>query len=140
MASTSRQPFTSRSSQSLHPAHSPARVLKPAQAHKRARSPDSSAHNLGSFIKKHKPTASNANSAVQTFKKDRTSEYVKRKEQQRNDREQQRLEFKEKYRRAFPGWTFYLDSESIDAPQLESFRSRILQLEGVSGQFNLTRN
>ncbi|EKM80859.1 hypothetical protein AGABI1DRAFT_56009, partial [Agaricus bisporus var. burnettii JB137-S8] len=47
----------------------------------------------------------------------------------RLEREQQRLEFKEKYCRAFPGWIFYLDSDTIDRPhQLESFRSRIQQL------------
>jgi hypothetical protein len=51
----------------------------------------------------------------------------------RLEREQQRLEFKEKYSRAFPVWTFYLDGDTIDSPgQLESFRSRILQLGAVS--------
>lgn len=53
----------------------------------------------------------------------------------RLEREQQRLEFREKYCRAFPAWTFYLDGDTIDSPQqLDSFRSRIQQLGAVSPQ------
>lgn len=61
----------------------------------------------------------------------RDPETHKSRERLKTDREQQRLEFKEKYRRAFPSWTFYLDTSSINDQRLELFQSRILKLGGV---------
>lgn len=126
MTSVNRRPLATRPQQSLVPTQSPLRHLKPVQLPKRPRSPDSAAHNLGSLIKRHKPT-------LNVPRKERDPELSRLKEQQRAEREQQRQEFKEKYCRAFPGWTFYLDGDSMDSGhQLESFRSRIQQLGAVS--------
>lgn len=133
MTSVSRRPLAARPPQSLAPAPSPARHLKSAQLPKRPRSPDSAAHNLGSLIKRHKPTLTSTSTQANPIKKERKPEHAKLKEQQRAEREQQRLEFKEKYCRAFPNWTFHLDTESMESEhQLESFQSRIQQLGAVS--------
>lgn len=56
------------------------------------------------------------------------------KEKKNFDKEQQAIEFKEKYRRAFPGWIFYLDTESL-GDDVESFASRIQLLKAVRVYF-----
>lgn len=129
MTSVNRRPLTTRPSQSLAAVLSPVCHLK-SQLPKRPRSPDSAAHNLGSLIKRHKPTTT---TALQNLtKKDRKPEQPKQKDLQRAEREQQRLEFKEKYCRAFPNWIFHFDSESLESEQqLESFQLRIRQLGAV---------
>ncbi|KAF5351825.1 hypothetical protein D9756_007378 [Leucocoprinus leucothites] len=135
MSNLSRHPLTTRTSQSLLPIPSPARSLKPTQQPKRARSPDSAAHNLGSLIKRHKPITLNANPPTKTIKKERNHDAPKLREQQKAEREQQRIEFREKYRRAFPSWTFYLDTLSLNDKRLESFQLRIERLGGKIDPF-----
>lgn len=58
------------------------------------------------------------------------------KERRHAEREQQRAEFKEKYTRAFPTFTFYFDVEHIDPTHgnLLDFEARIRHLGGVSDQ------
>ncbi|KAF9451256.1 hypothetical protein P691DRAFT_699608 [Macrolepiota fuliginosa MF-IS2] len=130
MTSVNRRPLATRPPQSLVPSPSPARHLKSTQLPKRPRSPDPTTHNLGSLIKRHKPIATSTN-APSLVKRERKPENSKLKEQQRAEREQQRLEFKEKYCRAFPHWIFHLDTESMESGhQLELFQSRIQHLGG----------
>jgi len=133
MSNTCRLPLATRPSQSLILVPSPARSLKPAHQPKRPRSPDSAApNNPGSSIKRHRAIASsNMNPPLRTDRRQRDPETHKSRERHRTEREQQRLEFKEKYRRAFPSWTFYLDTSSINDQRLELFQSRILKLGGV---------
>ncbi|KAJ3564328.1 hypothetical protein NP233_g8367 [Leucocoprinus birnbaumii] len=133
MSNPSRRPLTARTSQSLlFP--SPVRSLKSGQQPKRARSPDSAAHSIGSFVKRHKSATLNTNPPHKAVKKERDPEAIKKKEEEKASREQQRAEFREKYRRAFPGWTFYFDTLSINDKRRESFQSRI---EGLGGKVEL---
>ncbi|KXN90215.1 Hsk1-interacting molecule 1 [Leucoagaricus sp. SymC.cos] len=124
-----RQPLAPRSTQPFLSAPSPVPPLKSVQIPKRPRSPDSATHNLESLIKRHKPAAPRPNLSQNAIKKERNLDQRKIKEQQRTEREQQRLEFKEKYCRAFPTWRFYLDLD-LDSPQFGLFQSRIQQLGG----------
>lgn len=57
------------------------------------------------------------------------------------EREQQRLEFKDKYSRAFPSWSFYFDNENISMKQtqLAVLVNRIGQLHGVNIMKPLSR-
>ncbi len=59
------------------------------------------------------------------------------KERRQAEREQQRTEFKEKYSRAFPTWTFHFDLEHIDSVNgtLQDFETRIQHLGGVGSVF-----
>ena len=132
MSNTCRLPLAIRPSQSLIIAPSPTRSLKPAHQPKRPRSPDSAApNNPGSSIKRHRALASNMNPPSRIDRRQCDLETHKSRERHKTEREQQRLEFKEKYRRAFPSWTFYLDTSSINDQRLELFQSRILKLGGV---------
>jgi len=132
MSNTCRLPLATRPSQSLLLAPSPACSLKPAHQPKRPRSPDFAApNNPGSSIKRHKAIALNMNPLLRIDRRLRDPETHKSRERHKTEREQQRLEFKEKYRRAFPSWTFYLDTSSINDQRLELFQSRILKLGGV---------
>jgi len=53
------------------------------------------------------------------------------KERKYAEREQKEAEFKQKYTRAFPGWIFYLDSETLAKNVEHTFRAKILHLGGV---------
>lgn len=55
------------------------------------------------------------------------------KERRHAEREQQKAEFREKYCRAFPKWSFYFDTENIDLEpvSITSFELRVQQLGGV---------
>lgn len=132
MTSVNRRPLAPRLSQSVITVPSPPCSLKSVQLPKRPRSPDSATYNIGSLIKRHKPAAPPAIAPPIAAKKEHKPDNVRIKEQQKAEREQQRLEFKEKYTRAFPGWTFLLDSDFLKDHQVESLQSRIQQLGGVS--------
>lgn len=56
------------------------------------------------------------------------------KERRHAEREQQKAEFREKYRRAFPKWSFYFDTENIDLEpgHVAAFELKIQQLGGAS--------
>ena len=58
---------------------------------------------------------------------------VARDLQRRTEREQREAEFREKYTRAFPSWTFYFDTEKPLSVSQSSLRSGVLQLKAVSG-------
>ncbi|TFK44599.1 Dfp1/Him1, central region-domain-containing protein [Crucibulum laeve] len=61
------------------------------------------------------------------------------KERRHAEREQQNAEFKEKYTRAFPSWTFYFDSENIDTEDstIYMLEKRIEHLGGrIEGFFS----
>ncbi len=49
------------------------------------------------------------------------------------EKEQQKVEFRDKYRRAFPSWTFYFDADHIepDRAAVSSLDARIQELGGV---------
>lgn len=53
------------------------------------------------------------------------------RERKHLEREQQKAEFRDKYTRAFPGWTFCFDEDNIGIGPSESFKTRIRQLGGV---------
>lgn len=50
----------------------------------------------------------------------------------REERQEKADEFKRKYKKAFPGWIFYLDSESLSHQSVQTFKTQILHLGGVS--------
>ncbi|KAF9562779.1 hypothetical protein CPC08DRAFT_633707 [Agrocybe pediades] len=52
------------------------------------------------------------------------------KERRHAERNQKAVEFKQKYTRAFPSWTFYIDSESMSESMQQSLKARIQQLKG----------
>lgn len=53
------------------------------------------------------------------------------KERRNTVREQQEAEFKDKYTRAFPTWTFCFDSVDVSSSVVQSFKTKILHLGGV---------
>jgi regulatory subunit for Cdc7p protein kinase len=53
------------------------------------------------------------------------------KEQRIAEREQKEEEFRRKYSRSFPLWTFYLDIDNIDRSLVQSFKSRLRHLGAV---------
>ncbi|KAJ7497153.1 Dfp1/Him1, central region-domain-containing protein [Mycena latifolia] len=94
---------------------------------KRPRSPDQS---LEVQPKRQKAVASAAGQ--------REKEVDKEKARRHAEREQQRIEFKEKYRRAFPGWKFYFDTDNILPDNLSAVKlaqAKIRQLGGSIEDF-----
>jgi hypothetical protein len=86
---------------------------------KRPRSPD---HSLDVPPKRQKPVPAPS------------KEIDKEKARRHAQREQQRLEFKEKYRRAFPSWKFYFDTDNIHPDNVSAVKlaqAKIRQLGGV---------
>ncbi|KAJ6593766.1 Dfp1/Him1, central region-domain-containing protein [Mycena capillaripes] len=68
----------------------------------------------------------------------RDKEPDKDKTRRQAEREQQRVEFREKYRRAFPGWKFYFDTDNIhpeNASAIKLAQSKIRQLGGSVENF-----
>jgi regulatory subunit for Cdc7p protein kinase len=57
------------------------------------------------------------------------------RERRMAEKEQQKAEFRDKYRRAFPSWTFHLDMDHIepDRSAVGSLEARIQELGGVCG-------
>ncbi|KAJ2936555.1 hypothetical protein H1R20_g534, partial [Candolleomyces eurysporus] len=61
----------------------------------------------------------------------------KEAKRERLEREQQKQEFKDKYTRAFPSWTFYFDTENISmkTSQINLLKGRVEQLGGQVEEF-----
>ncbi|KAF8894915.1 Dfp1/Him1, central region-domain-containing protein [Gymnopilus junonius] len=57
------------------------------------------------------------------------------KERRHMVREQREEEFKDKYKRAFPDWTFCFDSVDVSSSIVQTFKARILQLGGHVDDF-----
>ncbi|KAJ6558596.1 Dfp1/Him1, central region-domain-containing protein [Mycena vulgaris] len=94
---------------------------------KRPRSPDQS---LEVPPKRQKAVASAAGQ--------REKEVDKEKALRHAEREQQRIEFKQKYRRAFPGWKFYFDMDNIQPDNVSAVKlaqAKIRQLGGSIEDF-----
>lgn len=123
MATLHRRPLQTRS---LPVNVSPSKHTRPvAGPSKRPRSPEPQADASTSqqAVKRAKVTAAVARAPKDTNIKDRKHE----------EREQQRVEFREKFTRAFPSWIFYLDTESLkgDKSALEDYAAGINCLRGV---------
>ncbi|KAJ6557186.1 Dfp1/Him1, central region-domain-containing protein [Mycena sp. CBHHK59/15] len=86
----------------LRRTHPPLKQSRSISGSKRPRSPDQSLDVLPKRLKAVAPTVAH-----------REKETDKEKARRHAEREQQRIEFKEKYRRAFPGWKFYFDIDNI---------------------------
>lgn len=112
-----RRPLASRSLQGyLNP--SPAKQLRiSSTSSKRPRSPDQP--------EPHKRVRSAIVKPTVPATRDRT------KEQRIAEREQKEEEFRRKYSRSFPLWTFYLDIDNIDSSLVQSFKSRLRHLGAV---------
>lgn len=127
MATTIRRPLTSRPLPTQAP--STASPFKPAArtvSCKRPRSPDTAgdAQAAHSTTKRAKPV-----SQLHAVATPRDEE----KERKRAHREAREAEFKLKYSRAFPGWTFYFDLDHLDkdTSARETLESKVVQLGGV---------
>ncbi|EAU91373.2 hypothetical protein CC1G_07408 [Coprinopsis cinerea okayama7 len=120
MATTSER--RALSTRSMQPTILPNRPRLLLPSFKRPRSPERDDSRAAQ--KRVKPTSSNT--STRESKKDRHAE-----------REQQRHEFKEKYTRAFPNWSFYVDCENIQAKQsiVDELILRIEQLGGKVEDF-----
>ena len=114
-----RRPLASRSLQG-YSNPSPAKQLRISSTSKRPRSPD---HPELQTTHKRVRTAT-VKSTVPTTR-DLT------KEQRIAEREQKEEEFRRKYSRSFPLWTFYLDIDNIDPSLVQSFKSRLRHLGAV---------
>lgn len=124
MATLNRRPLANRSTQAC----SPLRSMRVASGSKRARSPDpfdTSTHNQTSKRVKSinpPPAISNRNST-------RDKKHV--------EREQQKAEFRDKYTRAFPGFIFCFDEQSLGAGASEGYRAKIELLGAVRAAYSL---
>ena len=111
-----RRPLASRSLQShLNP--SPVKQLRISSTSKRPRSPD--------HPEPHKRVRCATVKSTVPATRDLT------KEQRIAEREQKEEEFRRKYSRSFPLWTFYLDLDNIDPSLVQSFKSRLRHLGAV---------
>ena len=112
-----RRPLASRSLQG-HSNPSPAKQLRiSSTSSKRPRSPDQP--------EPHKRVRSATVKSTVPATRDLT------KEQRIAEREQKEEEFRRKYSRSFPLWTFYLDIDNIDHSLVQSFKSRLRHLGAV---------
>lgn len=93
---------------------SPPKQVRAVSGSKRPRSPD---HGDAPHTKR-----------VRAITQDSATSRNINKERKNAERE---AEFKQKYTRAFPGWIFYLDSETLAKNVEHTFRAKILHLGGV---------
>jgi hypothetical protein len=108
-----RRPLASRSLQGP----SPAKQIRISSISKRPRSPDHS-------------EPQSAHKRVRSVKSVPTTRDLT-KEQRISEREQKEEEFRRKYSRSFPLWTFYLDIDNIDLSLVQSFKSRLRHFGAV---------
>ena len=125
-----RRPLGSRSLQTAanpSPASKQPRVVSGS---KRARSPDHTEIQTPKAPKRVRlvvdplPRPAAATSA-------KTREQLKDKQKRLTERLQREEEFKRKYRKDFPGWRFYIDSENLDSKLESQLKAKILRLGGV---------
>lgn len=93
---------------------------------KRPRSPEPSVAQLAHDVaKRHRAHAQ--------FTKEQVD--LKEKEKRRAEREAQKEEFRAKYTKAFPSWTFYFDTTDAER---DALAPRVVQLNGVCVVLNIT--
>jgi regulatory subunit for Cdc7p protein kinase len=120
MATLNRRPLTNRPHQTS--------TARSASFQKRPRSPDPSA--LRPSSKRVKAAApSPANASIRASLQAARPSTKDRKQAERSEREQQKAEFKEKYSRAFPTFTFCFDIDNVGP--VDALVSKIRQLDGV---------
>ena len=122
MATVSRQPLAPRVLHQL-PSTLPHSKLQLTPKQKRARSPDPYA-----YYAPHEPTSVKRHRTQSAV----TKENIPDKEKRRAEREALKEEFRIKYTRAFPSWTFYFDTSDAERDFLAP---RILHLNGVNDVF-----
>ncbi|KAJ7712781.1 Dfp1/Him1, central region-domain-containing protein [Mycena maculata] len=111
----------------LRRTHPPLKQSRSVSGSKRPRSPDQSIEVVPKRLKAAPPVTAH-----------REKEVDKEKARRHAEREQQRIEFKEKYRRAFPGWKFYFDTDNIrpdDVSAVKLAQAKIRQLGGSIENF-----
>lgn len=121
MATQFRRPLTSRTL-------SPLKSTRSVSGSKRAHSPDPAADPVISKRVRAAPSPT-TKQHNETRERDR-----QRKQAERQLRAEKNAEFKEKYRRAFPGWKFYFDSDTIEpanAIAAKICEVKVKQLGGV---------
>ena len=118
MAAVFRQPLAPRPVVSTNP--QPSLKAPPPFILKRPRSPEpvAIAQNEHATVKRHRTQSANGKENVTGDKKLSKSE-----------REARESEFRLKYTKAFPSWTFYFDTSDAERNDLAS---RVIQLNGVS--------
>jgi len=114
-----RRPLASRSIQG-YSNPSPAKQLRIPSTSKRPRSPDH-----------HEPLATHKRVRSTTVKSTIPTTRDLTKEQKIAEREQKEEEFRRKYSRSFPLWTFYLDIDNLDPSLVQSFKFRLRHLGAV---------
>lgn len=127
MATFNRRPLANRSLQNPTVATS-----RTASSSKRPRSPDTilDSSALRPCYKRVKSTAPTSTTASTFVPASATRPTTKdRKHAERAEREQQKVEFKEKFTRAFPTFTFCFDIDNVGP--VDSLVSMIRQLGGV---------
>lgn len=117
MATLNRRPLTHRSLQHPPP-FSPLKSARAFSASKRPRSPDPS---LDPSISQQSSKRIKAIAPSPAIVRDKT------RERKHTEREQQKAEFKDKYTRAFPTFTFYFEEDVA----LDTYEDMIEQLGGV---------
>lgn len=122
MATLNRRPLANRT---LQPSTliSPLKVSRTVSGSKRPRSPDPSADPSASHQLSKRVKAVPLSPAITVRDRQRERKHA--------EREQQRLEFREKYSRAFPGFIFYFEEDNIGPVDLDEYEDRIEQLGGV---------
>ncbi|KAJ7502751.1 Dfp1/Him1, central region-domain-containing protein [Mycena galericulata] len=111
----------------LRRTHPPVKQSRSVSGSKRPRSPDQSLDVVPKRLK-----------AVASVPSHREKEVDKEKARRHAEREQQRIEFKEKYRRAFPSWKFYFDTGNIhpdNASSVKLAQAKIRLLGGTIENF-----
>lgn len=106
---------------------SPAKQSRVVSGSKRARSPDNAELQMHTVLKRVRATANVTPSPTKVREQERVEEKTRRIA----ERQQKAKEFKQKFTSAFPSWTFYIDSETIDHKVEQGFKARILLLGGV---------
>ncbi|RDB25382.1 Hsk1-interacting molecule 1 [Hypsizygus marmoreus] len=126
MATLNRRPLADRSLQRPS-VLSPSKPFRAVSASKRPRSPDPAADPTASHpvSKRVKAAAPSPASVIRD----------KNKERKQAEREQQKAEFKEKYTRAFPGFTFYFEEGAVGHVAQESYEEMIEQLGSRTVRF-----
>jgi regulatory subunit for Cdc7p protein kinase len=120
MAAVFRQPLAPRSMAHIPPTHNPQQPAKayPPSLLKRPRSPEplgiSAAHD-NAITKRHRTQSANAKENVD-------------KQMRKAEREARESDFRAKYTKAFPSWTFFFDTTDAERNALVP---RIVQLNGV---------
>ncbi|KAM6502364.1 Dfp1/Him1, central region domain containing protein [Amanita muscaria] len=112
-------------------AHRLPQPLPRSPGSKRSRSPDPEEHPVPSSKR------SRTVSAVALVNDNDKSTRQAMRERKLAEKEQQKAEFRDKYRRAFPSWTFYFDLDHVDPDRAAapSFEARIQELGGAIEDF-----